>query len=526
MKHMTKGGPGDKFLGNGKVDTSKWFESTRNLEQEIKDGDIWFCSAPFQLLYTHTNGELAPCSWAAGQQGPNVKNVDILEYFQKDKVLNEIRKEMTTPGSDLKQTNFTCYNCRHQEELYGRSRRQASMKIQTNDNILWPKVRNSAESFIKNGKVHLQDRIFEVQVKAFGNQCNLDCYMCVPYDSTVRLKTMNSKELKEENIFSDYAKTKLNIPSAEKLDDVISQIVYLAPYIYNLKLIGGEPLVMKKFYTLLEKIVKTGHAKHIMLKYQTNMSVLEFDRHKVSDYIPEFKLFEFTVSLDGIEKENDYIRRRSSWSNVLHNMQYVSMFPNVNVNVNGTISFLSVLRFYRLIEWAKENGDIIHQINWSNIRGPARICANVLPQKLKDELIPKYEGYPDIQNVLKEGNHGFTPQDALDYLIMFDNKYKGTKWEMNLFDIYPELEEFYKPGIPKRDANFKNDIHVINEDDNVPHPEKQEVISSKYRYYLTSKEWQKYTLSDHSWLGIPVCEDPWYKQQQNMINWFNKGEKR
>ena len=43
-----------------------------------------------------------------------------------------------------------------------------------------------------------------------------------------------------------------------------------------------------------------------MLKYQTNMSVLEFDRHKVSDFIPEFKLFEFTVSLDGIEKENDY----------------------------------------------------------------------------------------------------------------------------------------------------------------------------------------------------------------------------
>ena len=257
MKHMTKGGPGDKFLGNGKVDTSKWFESSRNLEQEIKDGDIWFCSAPFQLLYTHTDGELAPCSWAAAQQGPNIKNVSILEYFQNDNVLNQMRKEMTTPGSDLKQTNFTCYNCRHQEELYGRSRRQASMKIQTNDNILWPKVRNSAEAFIKDGRVHLQDRIFEVQIKAFGNQCNLDCYMCVPYDSTVRLKTMNSKELKEENVFSDYSKTKLNLPSSGKLEDVISQIVHLAPYIYNLKLIGGEPLVMKKFYTLLEKIVKT-----------------------------------------------------------------------------------------------------------------------------------------------------------------------------------------------------------------------------------------------------------------------------
>mgnify|MGYP001301167906 CR=1 FL=1 len=36
---MTQGGPGDKFLGDGKVDTSKWFQRTRNLEQEIKNGD-------------------------------------------------------------------------------------------------------------------------------------------------------------------------------------------------------------------------------------------------------------------------------------------------------------------------------------------------------------------------------------------------------------------------------------------------------------------------------------------------------
>ena len=36
-KHMTKGGPGDKFLGGGKVDTSKWFENLPDLEKQIKD---------------------------------------------------------------------------------------------------------------------------------------------------------------------------------------------------------------------------------------------------------------------------------------------------------------------------------------------------------------------------------------------------------------------------------------------------------------------------------------------------------
>ena len=84
------------------------------------------------------------------------------------------------------------------------------------------------------------------------------------------------------------------------IEDVIEQIAELSPYIYNLKLIGGEPLVMKKFYKLLQAVVDTGHAKDIMLKYQTNMTVLEFEKQKITEYIPEFLLFEFTVSLDGI----------------------------------------------------------------------------------------------------------------------------------------------------------------------------------------------------------------------------------
>jgi len=462
-KHMTKGGPGDKFLGGGKVDTSKWFENLPDLEEQIKNEEIWFCSAPFSLLYTNTMGELAPCSWAEEQVGPNIENTTLYDYFTRDESLNKLREEMLTPGSDLKQVDKTCYNCRHQEELYGRSRRQASMKIQSNDIRLWPRIRNSVEEFRKDGRVTLQERIFEVQVKVFGNQCNLDCYMCIPYDSSVRLQTMHSEELKDENVFSDYSKQRLKLPKVTMIDDVIRQIAELSPYIYNLKLIGGEPLVMKKFYKLLQAVIDTGHAKDIMLKYQTNMTVLEFEKHKITEYIPEFLLFEFTVSLDGIEEENNYIRRRSNWEEIKRNMEYVSLYPNVEVNINGTISFLSVLNFYKLIEWAKTNGDIIKQINWSNIRGPAKLCANVLPQKIKNKLIPLYEDFPDIQNVLIEGNHGLSHQDALDYLLMQDNKYKGTKWEMHLFEVFPELEEFYNPAaIQKRDEGFINDIQVVD----------------------------------------------------------------
>ena len=443
-KHITKGGPGDKYLGGGKVDTSSWFREFPLLEDQIRNEDIWFCSAPFQLLYTSTRGELMPCSWAQEGYGPNIKNVKLADYFVHVKTLNKMRKEMTTPGSDLETCKKMCKNCLYQEEKYGRSRRQASLKIQTNDIGIWPGISKAVQTFKDTGKGRITERIFEVQVKAFGNKCNLDCYMCVPYDSSTRLKTIHSTELQKENIFSEYAKTPIESFRDERLENIIDQIVDVAPYIRNLKFIGGEPLVMKQFYQLLEKIVATGYAKDMFVKYQTNMTVLELEKIKLTKFIPEFELFEFTVSVDGVGKWNDYIRRRSSWDNITGNIDTVLKYPNVKVNINGTISFLSVLRFYELINWFERNGDRLEQVNWSNIRGPAKLCANVLPLPLKQKLIPKYKNFPDIVNVLKQDAGGLNYQDTLNYLIMIDNYYKGTKWEMNLFETFPELEEYYQ----------------------------------------------------------------------------------
>ena len=76
------------------------------------------------------------------------------------------------------------------------------------------------------------------------------------------------------------------------------------------------------------------------------------------------------------------------------NIKTLQQYPNVQINVNGTISFLSVLRFDELINWFDENKKLFNQINWSNIRGPAKLCANVLPDDLKKKLIDKYKNLP------------------------------------------------------------------------------------------------------------------------------------
>ena len=464
MDKMTKGGPGDNYLGDGKVDTSAWFTDEDHLFNQVKNEKIWFCPAPFSLIYTNTDGQLLPCSWAQSADkwdkplGPNMANVSAKNYFVRDLVLNDLRYEMLTPGSDLEMVEQVCSSCRKQEKNYGRSRRQASLKIISNNYDLWPRIEMVVQRFKlalmrldKREDALFSERLFEVQVKAFGNKCNLDCYMCIPFDSSVRTETMHGEHMEDQKVFSEGYMQKIGTVSSDRVDEIIEQIVALAPYIYNLKLIGGEPLVMKPFYKLLEKIVETGESQHMYCKYQTNMSVIEFDRVKISKFIPDFERFEFTVSLDAYGKANDYIRRRSNWDEIVNNVRHVNEYPNVFVNINGAISFLSVLRFHELIAWFKDNQDLFDQINWSNIRGPEKLCANMLPEKIKQELIPKYEGFPDIQQLLREepiqrDGKDLNINDTFEYCLMMDKRYKGTKWEMNLFDVFPELEEYYTPN--------------------------------------------------------------------------------
>jgi carbamoyltransferase len=478
-KHLTKGGPGDKFLGGGSVDTSSWFNDPgieiTELEKQIKDEKIWFCSAPFQQLYTDVEGNYGPCSWATRETfKTNIRDVSMKEWFENNPELNQLRKEMLTPGSDLKLAKRSCKNCLIQEKIYGRSRRQSSLKIQSNENKFWHDLHKAVERYKETGTGHIKDRIFEVQIKAFGNQCNLDCFMCLPVDSTTRIKTMNSDSMKKQMVF-DMKETNPDMVKfkSESLNDVIDQIVEVAPYIYNLKLIGGEPLVMKQYYKLLDAIVESGYSKQMQVKYQTNMSVLGHGKYKITDYTKHFKKFELTVSLDGIGKVNDYIRRRSNWEDIVNNIKEIKKYPNVSINVNGTISFLSVFRFYELIEWFDNNKNLFDQINWSNIRGPKKLCANVLPEAIKQKLIPLYENYPDIQNVLKESNNGLYYEDTINYLLAQDKVYKGTKWEMHLFDVFPELKKYHEEKRVKKIYSVALNLHDHNTYDGVWHNQRE-----------------------------------------------------
>ena len=130
---------------------------------------------------------------------------------------------------------------------------------------------------------------------------------------------------------------------------------------------------------------------------------------------------------------------------VVENIMECRKYPNVVVDFNGLVSNLSVMRFYEVIDWVKEN-PVLDQLNWAMIDKPKHLRPNNLPEKIKKSLIPKYKDWPDIVAALERpADPDVDLQNVFDYMLKADKFYEGTKWESHLFEVFPELEEFYDP---------------------------------------------------------------------------------
>merc|ERR1711965_435072 len=139
------------------------------------------------------------------------------------------------------------------------------------------------------------------------------------------------------------------------------------------------------------------------------------------------------------------MRRRTDWPEVVENIEMCRQHPNVVVDFNGLVSNLSVMRFYEVIDWCKDN-PVIDQLNWAMIDKPKHLRPNNLPEEIKKSLIPKYKDWPDIIAALERpADPDVDLQNVFDYMLKADKFYEGTKWESHLFEVFPELEPYYDP---------------------------------------------------------------------------------
>ena len=371
-----------------------------------------FCVLPFVHLFVNETNDIAYCCHAKFLK-KHTPNFDFIE----DDDYNDVRTKMKQ-GTKVPKFCNTCYEVeKHNGESYRMlATKEWLTKLQTSDvdkidsKLVYYDVRNDS-------------------------LCNLNCRMCDPKSST-----QLQKEYKEIGIpFNiNYNKSKLN----EIVNYDTVEKIYIA---------GGEPTIMPEVSKLLTKCIENNRTD-LDLTLLTNGTNVN---SKFESLLRQLTNVNLTLSIDGYDEVNRYIRWPSDWKTITNNIEKLKQItPRICVNV--TVSILNITRLYELVKFLE-----------SVLPNPPTIILNECMVGINDYYVPF--NFPnnnlalDKLSLLKE-TYSYKNEDyfknKVDYFLnVFQQNTSNIDTLRNFFifndkldnhrgiylrDVIPELEQFRK----------------------------------------------------------------------------------
>ena len=355
-----------------------------------------FCMLPWMHMHAFPDGRVYPCCLA--------------EYFHPvgDLRKNTMREVWNQSKYKAMRVNMLadkpCVEC---TKCYEQERHGAfSMRNDAN--------RNYGHMIKEVNQTHEDGTHDEFKIRywdvRFSNLCNFRCRSCGPifssnwYNDHVKLYNRKPDVLGRDMERVEYA--------AGNEDSMERQMVEHVPYLEQVYFAGGEPLIMKEHYTLLEKLIEAGKTD-IRLQYNTNFSELAFKDKHVFEYWQHFKNVSVGASLDGMSAQAELIRKGADWLQTVDNRErMMKEVPHVDFYVSSTVSsmnVLHVLKFHK--EWTRLG--LIKAKDWNiNLcQSPDWYRPDIFPTWFKEqEIYPAYEehiAWLDPQDSLRRATTGY-----------------------------------------------------------------------------------------------------------------------
>lgn len=372
-----------------------------------------FCAIPWTGFELEPNGNVKNCIISKDILG-NINSQDI-ESILKDKKATEIKTAML-------ENKFpsNCEGCYFQE-----SKRSNSF-----DNI------SSRTYYTKQLGKHCSDELFENQNNfdlkhvdlRWSNLCNQACVYCGSLYSSKWAQELNQP-----------------IHNRNRNNEQLKQ--YIFKNIKNLKNIymaGGEPLLMKENQELLEELIRVNPSCSI--RVNTNLSKTDT---RVFDLLQNFTDVHWTVSVETIEEEYEYVRYGGKWQDFFDNLNTIKKNKNHKISFNMLYFVLNHRSIFDTIDYFQKSG--FH--NNSFVAGPMYTptelnilnydngILNQLHKILKDKI-------NDAPGFLLQNSY----ENLLNYLEQpFDKNVKAT---YNMLDILDK----------RRSLNSKKIFTTVYED--------------------------------------------------------------
>jgi len=253
----------------------------------------------------------------------------------------------------------------------------------------------------------------------WSNSCNFGCVYCGPeYSSkwTAELK-LDKQYVPQERV--------------EELKQFVFNNAHKLKHVY---LAGGEPLLMKENEELLELLLDVN--PEVNLRVNTNLSKTGTP---VFDLICQFKNVHWTISVESMEDEFEYIRHGGKWQDFLDNLNVIKELEH-KVSFNMLWIPLNYLSIFDCIEFLQAQGFQNNSFIANPISNPIMFDIRQLPNSTLQMLDNK------LTDLINAGP---------GYLL--EESYRNMKTYINRpFDKQPELLKKYLKSIDQlRKLNSK-----------------------------------------------------------------------
>jgi len=374
-----------------------------------------FCILPWIHLSTRPNGHMRVCCTANASSAGATNNK---EYGGEIGILKEDDLRPSNLGihdltsswnntymrlTRLKMLNgeipVQCQKCFTEEDSGHRSKRNWETEY-------WAKricIDKLIDETNKDGSV--PPKLYYIDLR-MGTKCNLKCIMCSPHDSSLWEGDWNklypkiqNNSLKELCCWEPGSGGGGSYQWHENNPDFWAQLHEQIPNIKQLYFAGGEALVIEEHYELLQKVIESGYADIIELRYNSNGIYMP---QRLFDLWQYFYKVRFHFSVDSIEDMNDYIRWPPTWDKVVKNLHRIdNSSDNIEVTIACAVQALNIYYIPDLIKWKlNQNFKKVNPhefgaglVNFHFVYHPAFLNVRVLPEWFKMKTKEKYDEF-------------------------------------------------------------------------------------------------------------------------------------
>ena len=328
----------------------------------------YFCPMPWTGLMYNFDGKVKNCIRSAAPIG------DLRE--------TPIEQILTGPKNISNQTNIsqhqpvsTCHTC------YDLEHGKTGLDI-ISDRIFYLKeFKRTPPDTYQPGNFDLKT----IDVR-WTNLCNFACVYCGPMFSSR---------------WVDELQVTPAVPTAQQLEDFTKYLYENAHKLEHVYLAGGEPLLMKQNLELLKKL-----NPNVNLRINTNLSKTETN---IFEMICEFKNVHWTVSVETMQDEFEYVRYGGNWNDFLENLNKIRQFGH-KITFNMLWFLLNYQSVFECVDYFKSlgfhnNSFVIGALltpEYLNIRHLPESVLNLLKIELETRINeqPKYLLEDSYRNML------------------------------------------------------------------------------------------------------------------------------